>query len=80
MNIYHIMPFYTIEKLFDHLGFVCRGSAFPATNIAREDNCLWDKKKRLAICGDFCISPNVEGAIISGTAAASKLTEILSFL
>ncbi|POO03210.1 Amine oxidase [Trema orientale] len=53
------------------------GSAFPATSIAREEKCLWDKKKRLAICGDFCVSPNVEGAIISGMAAASKLKEIV---
>ncbi|XP_015888352.2 uncharacterized protein LOC107423324 isoform X2 [Ziziphus jujuba] len=56
------------------------GSAFPATSIARGEKCLWDRKKRLAICGDFCVSPNVEGAIISGAAAASKLTEILSCL
>ena len=59
---------------------VCRGSAFPATSIAREEKCLWDKKKRLAVCGDFCVSPNVEGAIISGMAAASKFKETLSCL
>lgn len=56
------------------------GSAFPAASIAREEKCLWDTKKRLAVCGDFCVSPNVEGAILSGMAAASKLTEILSCL
>ncbi|KAM7268997.1 hypothetical protein ACFE04_024494 [Oxalis oulophora] len=56
------------------------GGAFPATSIAKADRCLWDQKKRLAICGDFCVSPNVEGAILSGLAAASKLTEILSSL
>ncbi|KAH9779772.1 fad/nad(p)-binding oxidoreductase family protein [Citrus sinensis] len=56
------------------------GSAFPAASIAKEERCLWDVKKRLAICGDFCVSPNVEGAILSGLAAASKLTEILSCL
>lgn len=56
------------------------GSAFPATSIAREEKCLWEKNKRLAITGDFCVSPNVEGAIVSGVAAASKLTEILSCL
>ena len=57
-----------------------RGSAFPTASIAREQKCLWDRKKRLAICGDFCVSPNVEGAILSGLAAASKLTEMLSCL
>lgn len=53
------------------------GSAFPAASIAKEDKCLWDKNKRLAICGDFCVSPNVEGAVLSGMAAASKLTKFL---
>ncbi|BFG28832.1 hypothetical protein CerSpe_151060 [Prunus speciosa] len=56
------------------------GAAFPATSIAREEKCLWDKNKRLAICGDFCVSPDVEGAIVSGIAAASKLTDVLSCL
>ncbi|XP_054815292.1 uncharacterized protein LOC129315540 isoform X2 [Prosopis cineraria] len=56
------------------------GSAFPAASIAPEGKCLWDRNKRLAICGDFCVSPNVEGAIASGLAAASKLSESLSCL
>lgn len=54
------------------------GSAFPAASVTREDKCLWDDRKMLAICGDFCVSPNVEGAIVSGLAAASKFTNILS--
>ncbi|CAL9104674.1 unnamed protein product [Musa textilis] len=37
------------------------GSAFPAIAIGGDGKCLWDKNKRLAICGDFCASPNVEG-------------------
>ncbi|XP_050218807.1 uncharacterized protein LOC126669392 [Mercurialis annua] len=56
------------------------GSAFPATSIAVEEKCLWDSKKRLAICGDFCVSPDVEGAILSGLAAAAKLLEASSCL
>ncbi|KAL6201918.1 hypothetical protein ACLB2K_025630 [Fragaria x ananassa] len=56
------------------------GSAFPATTIAREEKCLWDGNKRLAICGDFCVSPDVEGAIVSGLAAASQLSELLCCL
>ncbi|CAJ2659310.1 unnamed protein product [Trifolium pratense] len=51
------------------------GSAFPATSIAQEEKCLWDRNKRLAICGDFCVSPNVEGAIDSGLAAALRLRD-----
>ncbi|KAK2638583.1 hypothetical protein Ddye_026378 [Dipteronia dyeriana] len=56
------------------------GSAFPAASMAKEEKCLWDGKKKVAICGDFCVSPNVEGAIRSGLAASSKLMEILSCL
>lgn len=54
------------------------GSAFPTVSIAREDKCLWDTKKPLLVCGDFCVSPNVEGAIQSGLAAASKFMELYS--
>ncbi|XP_058752003.1 uncharacterized protein LOC131625128 isoform X2 [Vicia villosa] len=52
------------------------GSAFPDASIAQEEKCLWDRNKRLAICGDFCVSPNVEGAIESGFAAALRLKDI----
>ncbi|KAL2247759.1 uncharacterized protein LOC105176535 isoform X1 [Sesamum indicum] len=56
------------------------GSAFPAASVAGEEKCLWVGKKRLAICGDFCVTPNVEGAICSGIAAASKFVKVLSTL
>ncbi|XP_042489175.1 renalase isoform X2 [Macadamia integrifolia] len=55
-----------------------RGSAFPAAVIAAEQKCLWDEGKRLAICGDFCAGPNVEGAVLSGMRASVKLLEMFS--
>ncbi|KAF9609462.1 hypothetical protein IFM89_016461 [Coptis chinensis] len=54
------------------------GSAFPAVAVAGDEKCLWDSSKRLAICGDFCVSPNVEGAILSGMGAAAKILHIRS--
>ncbi|XP_072951711.1 uncharacterized protein [Typha angustifolia] len=56
------------------------GSAFPAVAIGVEDKCLWDKNTKLAICGDFCTSPNIEGAILSGIRAASKILGSLNIL
>ncbi|KAK1303563.1 hypothetical protein QJS10_CPB11g01385 [Acorus calamus] len=53
------------------------GSAFPAVSVGGDDKCLFIKNKKMAICGDFCASPNVEGAILSGKRAASKLLEML---
>ncbi|KAI3987568.1 hypothetical protein MKX01_021480 [Papaver californicum] len=50
------------------------GGAFPATAVAEDEKCLWDASKKLAICGDFCVSPNVQGAVVSGAAAAAKFT------
>lgn len=68
------------ENVWNYKWTFCRGSAFPAASIAREEKCFWDGSKRVAICGDFCVSPNVEGAILSGLAAASKLQNIVSYL
>nr|GEV01610.1 hypothetical protein [Tanacetum cinerariifolium] len=56
------------------------GSAFPVISMARDEKCIWDGTKKLAICGDFCVSPNVEGAILSGLTAASIFSEAFSRL
>lgn len=68
------------ENVCNCEGGFCRGSAFPGASIAREEKCFWDGSKRVAICGDFCVSPNIEGAILSGLAAASKFQKIVSYL
>ncbi|XP_059069966.1 uncharacterized protein LOC131036341 isoform X2 [Cryptomeria japonica] len=52
------------------------GSALPTSILANNDKCLWIENKRLVVCGDFCVAPDVEGAILSGLAAASKLLQI----
>lgn len=35
--------------------------------------CLWDADRRLAVCGDWCHGARVEGAVLSGMAAAGRL-------
>ena len=49
------------------------GSAFKATTL--EEPCLWDRSLRLAACGDFCRQSDLEGAILSGLAAADAIME-----
>lgn len=36
---------------------------------------LWDEGIRLAICGDWCVAPNPEGAWLSGLDAAARISE-----
>lgn len=69
-----------MDIVYSNVGWFCRGSAFPATSIAPEQKCLWNANKILAICGDFCVSPDVEGAIDSGLAAALKLRDSIRCL
>lgn len=35
--------------------------------------CLWDRQSRIGICGDWCFGSRIEGAFLSGSAAAGRL-------
>lgn len=54
------------------------GSAFPKASIAMEEKCLVDEGRRIAVCGDFCLGPKVECAILSGLAAAEKIQGLIN--
>ena len=44
--------------------------------LAREPlevGCLWDRERRLGACGDWCQGSRVEGAFLSGMAAAGRV-------
>lgn len=66
-----------VKHLKSALSFFCRGGAFPTTAIAPTEKCIVDDERRIAVCGDFCVSPRVEGAILSGLAAAHRLAHLL---
>ena len=58
------------------------GAAFPdggATELAAASGggCLWDAERRVVGCGDFCVKPKVEGAALSGAAAAARTLSAL---
>ncbi|RDY04891.1 hypothetical protein CR513_11331 [Mucuna pruriens] len=64
----------TLNKGLTYLNHFLR-KLIDGASIAPEEKCLWDRNKRVAICGDFCVSPNVEGAIDSGLAVALRLKD-----
>ena len=45
--------------------------ALPPEPLA--DSCLWDTRLGVGACGDWCAGPRVEGAWLSGKAAAERL-------
>ena len=59
------------------------GAAFPddgaaAAAAASGKGCLADAERRVVGCGDFCVSPKIEGAALSGAAAAARVEEMIA--
>lgn len=59
------------------------GAAFPddgavAAAAAAGTGCLADAERRVVGCGDFCVSPKIEGAALSGAAAAARVAEMIA--
>jgi predicted NAD/FAD-dependent oxidoreductase len=59
------------------------GAAFPddgavAAAAASGGGCLADAERRVVGCGDFCVSPKIEGAALSGAAAAARVVEMIA--
>jgi hypothetical protein len=37
------------------------------------DGCLWDERRRIGICGDWCDNSRIEGAFLSGASVAGRM-------
>jgi photolyase PhrII len=46
--------------------------------VALDDQCLWDPVAGLGACGDWCFSPRIEGAFLSGMAMAGTMLRQLT--
>ena len=57
------------------------GAAFPTDGAFEAavgaGGCLSEPSQRVVGCGDFCVSPKVEGAALSGAAAATQILGML---
>ena len=72
-----------VEYEIAHVAAHRWGAAFPddgavAAAAASGKGCLLDAERRVVGCGDFCVSPTVEGAALSGAAAAARVAELIA--
>jgi predicted NAD/FAD-dependent oxidoreductase len=64
------------EMMPDHLDAHRWRFALPLEPL--QETCLFDARLRLAACGDWCGGPRVEGAYLSGCAAADRVLSALN--
>ena len=58
----------------DHVAAHCWRHALPVEPLA--EACLFDAELGLVACGDWCGGPRVEGAFLSGAAAAGRVLSL----
>lgn len=46
--------------------------------VALDEQCLWDPIAGIGACGDWCFSPRIEGAFLSGMAMAGTMLRQLT--
>ena len=46
---------------------------FALAEQSLETGCLWDDDIMIGVCGDWCVNSRIEGAYLSGTAAAGRV-------
>lgn len=51
---------------------------YAVPKVALDEQCLWDSVSGLGACGDWCFSPRIEGAFLSGVAMAGTLLRQLT--
>ncbi|GMH40713.1 hypothetical protein BSKO_08617 [Bryopsis sp. KO-2023] len=49
------------------------GAAVPMNTLETPEGCCFDAQANVGICGDWLVSPSVEGCIVSGHAMAEKI-------
>ena len=56
-----------------HIHLTSHRWRYAKSPAALTDGCLFDEGLGIAVCGDWCLGNRVEGAFLSGMAAAEKL-------
>lgn len=54
------------------------GAAVPLNVLSSKDECLFDAARQVGVCGDWLISPRIQGAAVSGLALAETVKAHIS--